>query len=166
MTGPIDSHTRITFDSRKAKGEMHRRFIEILEASIRSWVEAAEAIIPVWTGESRATLVRLAAEVGIKISGLQPSATAPRDGTSDGYAKSTGKKTVVPGRYGFTYTSTVFQLIQNEQFPAPPYLKLIHPTPYNFRAQADAAFQKTWNSLVAKLNVNDIVFKHTKVRKK
>lgn len=118
---------------------------ETIEGAAREWVRAAVAIIPVWSGASRATLQALASAVGESVP-ISPKPSAPnRIGLGRLYSRGGIEKT---GRasYNFYYETTLRYLIANETTNVKPrteglFSRLIEPTPYNFREAGDKAAQ-------------------------
>lgn len=118
--------------------------------ALTEWLEAVLAEIPVWSGASRATFVKLAQQIGYGIP-VAPAATAmgERIGrTWMGTAQSDGKLTADKGtgEYTFTYTTTLPWLIWNEYHnanvePDPSlFYRLLEPGPYNFQVVGVRAF--------------------------
>ncbi|GMU26127.1 MAG: hypothetical protein AMXMBFR16_10320 [Candidatus Uhrbacteria bacterium] len=128
---------------------------DLLAYSAFTWLNAAVAAIPVWSGASHGTFLKLAAEIGydIQVSGTagdNPFALGPEEGR----AQSKGFLTLGKGsgQYTFTYETTLWHLIYNEynnanQNPTEGRLfaRLKRPGPYDFQAQALEA----WNKVAA-----------------
>lgn len=151
MAGLIGSYNLLTFNSRIAKALLHRSAQKILKTAVRAWLKVAESKIPVWSGMSRGTLVKLADQVGVNISlFVAPSARPPRgpgDRSHLGQAQSTGRLVIIPGRYGFEYNSEVTHLAVNENADATQWgFHLKRPGPYHFRDAADKAFDESIKS--------------------
>jgi hypothetical protein len=122
---------------------------------LMEWLEAVLAEIPVWSGASRATFVKLAQQIGYNLP-VAPAAveaahglfTERMDRTWMGMAQSDGKLTAdkESGEYTFTYTTTLPWLIWNEYHnanvePDPTlFYRLIEPGPYNFQVTGARAF--------------------------
>lgn len=143
--GFIGSYSLLSFDSKIAQFLVHSQSQKVLRKAVKAWVSTAENIIPVWSGMSRGTLVKLAGQVGVNVSlfvapGAQPP-KGPGDQSQEGISKSTGRLIIIPGRYGFEYSSQVFHLAVNENVDARQYgFRLQKPGPYHFREAADKAF--------------------------
>lgn len=118
--------------------------------ALTEWLEAVLAEIPVWSGASRATFVKLAQQIGYGLP-VAPAATATGEridrtwmGTAQGDGKLTADKET--GEYTFTYTTTLPWLIWNEYHnanvePDPTlFHRLIEPGPYNFQVVGANAF--------------------------
>jgi hypothetical protein len=117
---------------------------------LMEWLEAVLAEIPVWSGASRATFVKLAQQIGYGLP-VAPAATATGqriDRTWMGMAQSDGRLTAdkETGEYTFTYSTTLPWLIWNEYHnanvePDPSlFHRLIDPGPYNFQVVGARAF--------------------------
>jgi hypothetical protein len=117
---------------------------------LMEWLEAVLAEIPVWSGASRATLVKLAQQIGYGLP-IAPAATATGeriDRTWMGMAQSDGTLTAdkEAGAYTFTYSTSLPWLIWNEYHnanvePDPTlFYRLIEPGPYNFQVTGARAF--------------------------
>jgi hypothetical protein len=120
-----------------------------------AWLEAVLAEIPVWSGASRATFVKLATAISYSLP-VAPAAvnaahglfTTRIDRTGKGSAQSEGELTASKetGEYTFTYSTTLPWLIWNEYHnanvePDPTlFYRLIKPGPYNFQAIGARAF--------------------------
>ena len=118
---------------------------DVIEGAAREWVKAAVAIIPVWSGASRATLQALADAVGESVP-ISPSSTAPdRIGLGRLYSRG-GIEKKGKASYSFYYETTLRYLIANETQKVAPrteglFGSLITPTPYKFREAGDRAAQ-------------------------
>lgn len=149
--GLIGTYNLLSFNSRLAQAQLHNQAKRILTKGVKTWIKVAESKIPVWSGMSRGTLVKLAGQVGVNISlFVAPSAqppSGPGDRSSQGIAQSQGNLIIVPGRYGFQYSSDVKHLAVNENVDATQFgFRLRNPGPYRFREEADAAFDKSIKS--------------------
>jgi len=141
---------RIDVDAyRKA---LDRKMSEAIAQAVTVWLDAVLMEIPVWSGASQATFVKLAQEIqyGLpaRIAVFQ-SLTAPRpDRTGQGEAQSTGKLECANGRYVFTYGTTLPWLIWNEYHNANVdrdpslFYRVIKEGPYNFQAKGAEAFKR------------------------
>ncbi len=126
-----------------------------IERAATVWLNATVLLaIPVWSGASRATFLKLARAVsfpltitGIKVTrGDNPRALGP----SVGFQQSKGKLDKDPrrGRFTFTYETSLFHLVFNEfnnanQNPVAGglFAKLKEPGPYNFQRVGRDAFE-------------------------
>jgi hypothetical protein len=118
--------------------------------ALMEWLEAVLAEIPVWSGASRATFVKLAQQIGYGLP-VAPAATTTGERinrTWMGMAQSDGKLATdkETGEYTFTYSTTLPWLIWNEYHnanvePDPSlFYRLIEPGPYNFQVVGARAF--------------------------
>jgi hypothetical protein len=112
--------------------------------------------IPVWSGASRGTFLKLAREVNfpLTITGMSPSA---KGGPRLGFQQSKGEvsRGSSPGLYTFTYGTTLFRLVFNEYNDANAnpeagrlFAKLKEPGPYNFQKMGQDAFEEYVKSSV------------------
>jgi len=122
----------------------------VISRGLMEWLEAVLAEIPVWSGASRATFVKLAQQIGYGLP-VAPAATATGeriDRTWMGVTQSDGRLTAdkETGEYTFTYSTTLPWLIWNEYHnanvePDPSlFYRLIDPGPYNFQVVGARAF--------------------------
>jgi len=117
---------------------------------LMEWLEAVLAEIPVWSGASRATFVKLAQQISHGLP-VAPAATATGERinrTGMGMAESDGRLTTdkETGEYTFTYSTTLPWLIWNEYHnanvePDPTlFYRVIKEGPYNFQVVGARAF--------------------------
>ena len=125
-----------------------------IKAAAVVWLNATVlSVIPVWSGASRATFLKLARSVSfpLSITGLKarPGARGAL-GPSVGFQQSQGKLETdsKTGKYTFTYETSLFHLIFNEfnnanQNPVAGRLfsRLKQPGPYNFQKLGKAAVE-------------------------
>jgi hypothetical protein len=111
------------------------------------WINAAISRIPVWSGASHGTFLKLAAKIGyaISIGGGNPMGLGPAYGS----AQSTGKLTVYAGAYILEYSTTLWHLLFNELNNAnlnPTegrlFARLRTPGPYHFQVAAAEEFRQ------------------------
>lgn len=125
---------------------LNSRWKKINRDGVKAWVETAAAIIPQWSGMSRATLKKLGDRVGVPVAAFPvpgPSGKQPPNRVSEGEQQSSGKLIEKLGTYGFIYRTNVFHLAVNENVDARQFgFRLITPGPYRFRLQADLAYIK------------------------
>jgi hypothetical protein len=128
-----------------------------IEQAAKVWLNATVLLaIPVWSGASRATFLKLAREVSfpLTITGIKSSATgfiqAGKAGPRLGFQQSRGEvsKGATKGVYTFTYGTTLFHLVFNEfqDANANPqagrlFARLHEPGPYNFQEIGKDAFE-------------------------
>lgn len=119
---------------------------EVLAQGLMAWLEAVVAEVPVWSGASRATFVKIASRIGASVPiGGAPAAV---DRTAMGMAASTGEMVMDAnsGLYVFKYGTDLPWLVWNELHnanvdPDPTlFAKLKKPGPYEFQVKGAAAF--------------------------
>lgn len=134
---------------------LDRHMSDLIAQAAMVWLEAVLAEIPVWSGASRATFVKLANAIGHSLP-VAPAAvntahglfTSRIDRTGMGQAASDGEVVADKntGEYTFTYSTTLPWLIWNEYHnanvePDPTlFYRLIEPGPYNFQIIGARAF--------------------------
>ena len=118
-------------------------FREVMAGAIMEWLEATVMTkVPVWSGASRATFIALARNIGynIPIFPVAPSRTSRGEAESLGHLDVGDSK---PGRYLFTYKTTLPWLIINEYFDATQWgFNLRDPGPYHFQEAGAVCFRK------------------------
>jgi len=121
------------------------------------WLNATVLLaIPVWSGASRATFLKLARQVGfpLTITGIKASSNrysaAGQAGPRLGFQQSRGEvsRGATPGVFTFTYGTSLFHLVFNEfqDANASPragrlFARLKEPGPYNFQEIGKDAFE-------------------------
>jgi len=134
---------------------LDKRMTAAIAQGLMAWLEAVLAEIPVWSGASRATFVKLAQQIGYNLP-VAPAAVQAAHGlfssridrTGMGMGQSDGKLTAdkETGEYTFSYSTTLPWLIWNEYHnanvdPDPTlFYRLIKEGPYNFQAVGARAF--------------------------
>ena len=137
------------------RSALDRHMKEAIAQALMTWLEAVLAEIPVWSGASRATFVKLASAIGYSLP-VAPAAvnaahglfTSRIDRTGMGQASSDGQMVTdkATGEYSFTYSTTLPWLIWNEYHNANVesdpslFYRVIKEGPYNFRAVGARAF--------------------------
>ena len=132
---------------------------KLIEQAGYAWLNAfVLRVIPVWSGASRSTFLKLAREVNfpLTVTGI----SAPRDlissdpsryGPRAGFQRSKGEvsKGEKPGVYTFRWETNLFQLVFNELQDANAnpvagrlFSRLKRPGPYNFQELGQAAFHE------------------------
>lgn len=128
-----------------------------LERGAQTWLNATVMLsVPVWSGASRATFLKLARKVNhpLTITGIKKNAkkgiARGTDGPRLGFQKSKGEVSMgkTPGLYTFTYETDLFRLVFNEFNNANDnpvagrlFSKLITPGPYGFQRIGQDAFE-------------------------
>lgn len=127
-----------------------------LNRAAQTWLNATVLLaIPVWSGASHATFLKLARAVNhpLTITGIKKTAkkgiARGTDGPRLGFQKSKGEVSLgqTPGLYTFTYETDLFRLVFNEFNNANEnkeagrvFSALRNPGPYGFQAVGKAAF--------------------------
>ncbi len=143
----------ITFNSRLATKLVHAECTKILLNAMKAWVVSAKDSanrIPVWSGMALGSVKPVGDFVGISVVISPVSGAFPRPGNrvSDGVSAATfPKPTIVPGRYRFTWASSVPHLAYNDANDANQVgFHLTHePRPWEFKINADKAFEDEMN---------------------
>jgi hypothetical protein len=129
------------------KKAVSTEMLQKLKDAVSVWMQAAITVIPVWSGASHGTFLKLASKIGMSFSvsggGGLPGMTGPVYGD----AHSQGRITTWGGTYIAEYSTTLWHLIYNEynNANADPvaghvYSRLIQPGPYMFQEKANTAF--------------------------
>jgi hypothetical protein len=112
---------------------------EVLSQAVMEWLARVLDEVPVWSGASRATFLKLANTIGTAV----PIVPVVPSRIDMGYAASNGKLNInePPGQYTFTYDSELFHLFINEYYDATQWgFHLKKPGPYHFQAKGQIAF--------------------------
>lgn len=136
---------------RELKEALRKRMIERVERAAQVWLNATVlSIIPVWSGASHGTFLKLARAVSFTLT-IQPEVNTGGFalGIAAGKAASQGKLKKKLPIVSFVYETDLWHLVYNEQNnanlnPAAGRLfaKLKRPGPYNFRTVGAAAFRE------------------------
>ena len=130
-------------------GEYKNAFGNAAEGNITQaafvWVSTAVALIPVWSGASRATFAKLARAISFSFDN-RPVSTAP-DRRSRGESESEGDVIFdrASGNFLFRYATDLKWLVFNEENDANQggdpdvFFRLLNPGPYNFVDTANDA---------------------------
>ena len=138
------NYRRPKLDLSGYKKALDKYMRELLAQGLAAWLDAVIAEVPLWSGASRATFIKVAKEIDWPVA-------AEGNRTGMGVAASTGKLVadIGKGSYMFTYGTTLPWLVWNEYHNAnidpdptkwPPPAKLHKPGPYNFQVKGMAAF--------------------------
>lgn len=133
--------------------KLDRVLTDAIQNAAREWLHATVVEVPVWSGASVATFLKLAAAVAFPL-GVSPI-TGVKSRIPLGTANSTGSLDLdkSTGRYTFTYGTTLAHLIWNEfnnanASPDPTLFAYLHePGPYNFQAKGKDAFDRANSGL-------------------
>jgi hypothetical protein len=83
--------------------KIHETMTKFVTKQLTTWVTVTTQPIPVWTGATRATFIKLAEQAGATLS-ISPK--APQDGRLRGIDNSQGELIAVPVKlYGWEWTS-------------------------------------------------------------
>lgn len=125
------------------KKALDTRMRELLAQGLMEWLSAVEAVVPVWSGASRATFIKLGQLINYQVSTSGGNAPFRREetglamSTAEGFDETNTSK----GYYAFTYGTTLPWLIVNEYNDATQWgFNLINPGPYDFQNKAKAKF--------------------------
>jgi len=137
---------RIDLTAYKAKLQKH--MTEEISYALSEWLrvvidKTAVGKMPVWSGASRATFLKLAREIeynGITIAPVVPSREQQGENASTGELNANKKG---DNRYTFTYSTNLPWLVTNENFNANLWgLHLHDPGPYQFQLAGIEAFEE------------------------
>jgi hypothetical protein len=146
---------RINVD--RYRNELDKSMREAVAQAVMEWLDAVLMEIPVWSGASRATFIKLGMQIGMNIPVAPASGnwahglfTSRIDRRGEGLSQSTGKveHDKAKGRYVFIYGTTLPWLIWNEYHnanvePDPTlFYRVLKEGPYNFQAKGAEAFKK------------------------
>lgn len=128
------------------KKALHKEMMAAVSQGVMEWLEAVLMEIPVWSGASRATFLKLASSIQYSVP-IDPVAQS-RIGM--GRASGAGGMDIQPtlGVYKFSYSTSLPWLIWNEYHnanvdPDPTlFYRVIKEGPYNFQVQGAKAFLK------------------------
>jgi len=152
----IANFKSIEIDEEKWKQRLIDRLTKQVKRAAIVWLNATVLLtIPVWSGASRATFLKLARSVSfpLTITGIQArsSENSRALGPSIGFQQSEGKLDLSEASRGivnFTYGTSLFHLVFNEfqnanQNPIAGRLfaRLKEPGPYNFQKIGQDAFE-------------------------
>ena len=138
--------TTLRLNMEDYRKRMHEQLSEEIARAAFVWLDAVLAEIPVWSGASWATFLRLSREVGYSLV-ISPKAVnripyGQRHG--DGEVITDSKK----GLYTFKYSTSLSWLISNEfnnntaENDPTVWYRLKRPGPYRFQQAGQRAFEK------------------------
>ena len=133
-------------DSSRFQAKVHKTMSEAIAYGSFEWINAALRKIPVWSGASHATFLKLAKETGFHLAITPVARQRISLGESQGEGSLTADQS--SGKYAFTYATTLEHLIFNEYQNANEggdpnlFAQLIRPGPYGFQLAASEAFKK------------------------
>jgi hypothetical protein len=128
------------------KKELHRKMSEAIAQGTMEWLDAVLREIPVWSGASKATFLKLAQEIDYGLD-IAPVAS---DRTGQGMSQSDGEVVtdINKGLYTFQYGTTLPWLIWNEYHnanvePDPTlFYRVWKEGPYMFQVKGADAFER------------------------
>lgn len=133
------------FDKAGYRRAMNSHMTAVIQDAARLWLNATVAsLIPIWSGASAATFLKLARAASYDLAPAPIGGVQSRTGL--GQRESTGN--IVAGRtqYWFEYGTTLRHLIFNEFNDANAggdpavFAHLVNPGPYQFQKAGQAAF--------------------------
>ncbi len=146
-------YTWIGFNIAKYKRIIDKHLAEDLTEGGREWLSAALAVIPVWSGASHGTFLKVANKLGISITVSSQTNLPGALGPGAGYSASAATLVVKDGLHTIEYSTSLWHLVYNEYKNAnlDPgsgrlFAKLKQPGPYGFQevgAVAFSSFAKT-----------------------
>lgn len=138
------SFAELKFDVRAAERALDKQCKDILIEGTREWVRTVAAIVPNWSGMSRASLKPIADLVDVPLfaSNVAGAPNRVARGESLGEAKLETRNF----RYFFFWRSRVFHFVYNESNNANAIgFRLRNPGPYHSMRQAQQSFFRTVN---------------------
>lgn len=125
---------------------LHEQLSKAIAHAAAEWLEAAIADIPVWSGASQATFLKLARDISY------PLRINPKVMSQINFGESRGEgeliRDIVKVVYKFTYHTNLRHLIFNEYHNAnvehdpAVFNRLLRPGPYQFQEKGREAFLK------------------------
>lgn len=116
---------------------------EALAMGLEAWMQATTVEVPVWSGASRATFVKVGSIISHSVDLTGGSAPFSRVGTGLAMSQGSGLEATDTDRglYTFTYGTTLPWLLVNEYYDATQWgFRLKKPGPYDFQSKGAAAF--------------------------
>lgn len=130
-------------NARKYETALRAEMLEAVTEAAVAWLRVVTEIVPMWSGASLGTFLRLAREASFQLS-ISPASNAPNR-ISLGESKSDGEIVANGSQVFFRYTTDLEHLIYNEfnnanVKPDPGlFARLLKPGPYGFQSPAEAA---------------------------
>jgi hypothetical protein len=141
-------YSTIKFSLAAYTKDLNQQMTNQLKEAVGVWISTAVSVIPVWTGASHATFVKLAAKIGQSFSVGGGNIPGVRIGPSEGRSASRGTLTAWGGVWVAEYSTTLWHLIYNEyndgnldKLTARVRSHLKKPGPYGFQDKANTAFK-------------------------
>jgi len=140
-------YTLVSIDVAKYTKLMDNSLSEDLDKGGSNWLDAVVMAIPIWSGASHGTLLKLANKIGMTVStsghSSMPGMLGPAAGASASYATRIDNK----GLHTLEYGTSLWHLVYNEYNNANAnpsagrlFAQLKQPGPYGFQGQGGAAF--------------------------
>jgi hypothetical protein len=127
---------------------VNAELLKSLKEAVGLWIQAAITLIPVWSGASHGTFVKLASKIGMTFSLSGGGGLPGMLGPEYGVQHSMGTITTWGGNCIAEYSTTLWHLIYNEYNDANAdpeganlFSRLVHPGPYDFQNAANATFE-------------------------
>ena len=134
----------LSLDLRRFRRSVDAKMLEATKEGARVWLDTVLAIVPTWSGASRATFEALAQAVGYNVTygPIRSFKDRRRLGQGTGFG---GLRRDGAGRYSFYYRTDLRYLIFNEanqarRGVAGVFKGLINPTPYKFFEKGEKAY--------------------------
>lgn len=140
----------IQIDVNSYRAAVDRELLAATKQAANVWLNAFVLdVIPIWSGASRGTFLKLAQSVGFPLA-ISNIVSPPGYGLGPqlGFQRSEGALKQSGLRYTFIYQTDLFHLVFNEQANASNkeagriFSKLKNPGPYNFRKLGETAFNE------------------------
>lgn len=134
----------LSLDLRRFSKSVDDKMLEATKEGARVWLDTVLAIVPTWSGASRATFEALAQAVGYRVTygPIRSFTDRRRLGQGTGFG---GLRREGAGKYSFYYRTDLRYLLFNEANQARVgeagvFKGLINPTPYKFFDAGEKAF--------------------------
>lgn len=136
------------------KKAVSTEMLQKLKEAVGIWIQTAITVIPVWSGASHGTFIKLASKIGQTFSVSGGGGLPGMLGPVYGESQSQGRLTTFGGAYIAEYSTTLWHLIYNEYNDANAnpeagrlFARLIQPGPYMFQEKANMAFLEYVNTV-------------------
>lgn len=146
---------KLKYDTKASVAALNKYTSEFVRIGGVKWIEATVvAIIPTWSGASRATFRKLARDLGTSVPIGPQRSKKNRQSLGESTSQGSGFFTTSGGQHYFVYTTQLRYLIYNEfnratKGPPPqPFSDNVRNTPYHFQDKGDKvwlAYAKTFN---------------------
>jgi hypothetical protein len=140
---------RLKYNTKAAITELNKYTSEFVRIGGIKWIEATViAIIPTWSGASRATFKKLASDLGTSVPIGPQRSKKNRQSLGENNSQGSGFFTGSNGQHYFVYRTQLRYLIYNEfnratKGPPPqPFSDNVRNTPYHFQDKGDQAWKE------------------------